>query len=80
MGGQLGNVVFVIWRESVEALLVIGILNAWLAQQQVDASRGRLFLWAGVVAGLLVAVILGAALVLLLSVAAALGVGRRTVR
>lgn len=64
MGGQLGNVVFVIWRESVEALLVIGILNAWLAQQQVDASRGRLFLWAGVVAGLLVAVVLGAALVL----------------
>jgi high-affinity iron transporter len=64
VGGQLGNVVFVIWRESVEALLVIGILNAWLAQQQVDASRGRLFLWAGVVAGLLVAVALGAALVL----------------
>jgi len=64
VGGQLGNVAFVIWRESVEALLVIGILNAWLAQQQVEASRGRLFLWAGVVAGLLVAVILGGALVL----------------
>lgn len=64
MGGQLGNVAFVIWRESVEALLVIGILNAWLVHQQAESSRGRLFLWAGVVAGLLVAVILGAALVL----------------
>jgi high-affinity iron transporter len=64
VGGQLGNVAFVIWRESVEALLVIGILNAWLVHQQAESSRGRLFLWAGVVAGLLVAVILGAALVL----------------
>ena len=43
MGGQLGNVAFVIWRESVEALLVIGILNAWLARQQVDGGRGRFF-------------------------------------
>lgn len=57
---QLGNVVFIIWRESVEALLVIGILNAWLAGQQEIAHRGRVFLWSGVVAGLLVAAALGA--------------------
>jgi high-affinity iron transporter len=56
---QLGNVVFIIWRESVEALLVIGILNAWLARQHEIASRGRIFLWAGVAAGLLLAVVLG---------------------
>lgn len=56
---QLGNVVFIIWRESVEALLVIGILNAWLASQRDIASRGRLFLWAGVAAGLLAAIALG---------------------
>jgi high-affinity iron transporter len=56
---QLGNVAFIIWRESVEALLVIGILNAWLATQREIAGRGRLFLWAGVAAGLLVAVVLG---------------------
>ncbi|EJW13269.1 High-affinity iron permease [Rhodovulum sp. PH10] len=55
---------FVIWRESVEALLVIGILNAWLARQQVDLLRGRIFLWAGVVVGLLVAVAFGLLLVL----------------
>jgi high-affinity iron transporter len=63
VGGQLGNVAFVIWRESVEALLIIGILNAWLGQQQVDAARGRLFLWAGVVTGLLLAVVFGAVLI-----------------
>lgn len=57
---QLGNVVFIIWRESVEALLVIGILNAWLAGQREIARRGRMFLWSGVVAGLLVAIALGA--------------------
>ena len=41
MSSQLGNVAFVIWRESVEALLIIGILNAWLAQRNADAARGR---------------------------------------
>lgn len=60
---QLGNVAFIIWRESVEALLVIGILNAWLAQQSDIASRGRLYLWGGVVAGLFVALALGIAFV-----------------
>ncbi len=60
---QLGNVAFIIWRESVEALLVIGILNAWLAQQGDIARRGRLFLWGGVVAGLVVALALGFAFV-----------------
>lgn len=64
MGGQLGNIAFVIWRESVEALLVIGILNAWLARQPDISRRGRLYLWAGVAAGLAVAVVLGAVLLL----------------
>lgn len=59
MSTQLCNVAFIIWRESVEALLVIGILNAWLTQQSDIARRGRIFLWAGVVAGLLVAILLG---------------------
>lgn len=59
MGTQFGNVAFIIWRESVEALLVIGILNAWLARQSDIASRGRLFLWAGVACGLLLATVLG---------------------
>ncbi|HXW23904.1 MAG TPA: FTR1 family protein [Xanthobacteraceae bacterium] len=64
MGMQFGNVAFVVWRESVEALLVIGILDAWLARQQDIAGRGRMFLWAGVAAGLAVALALGAVFVL----------------
>ena len=61
---QFGNVAFIIWRESVEALLVIGILNAWLAQQpETLARKGRVYLWSGVVAGLGVAALLGAALI-----------------
>lgn len=61
---QFGNVAFIIWRESVEALLVIGILNAWLTQQpDASARRGRVYLWSGVVAGLAVAAALGAVLI-----------------
>jgi high-affinity iron transporter len=63
--GQFGNVVFIVWRESIEALLVIGILQAWLGQQGGDASsRGRAYLWAGVAAGLVAAALLGTALIL----------------
>lgn len=43
---------FVVWRESVEALLVIGILHAWISQQ-AHPARARLYLWIGVVLGLL---------------------------
>lgn len=60
-----GNVVFVVWRESVEALLVVGILNAWLAANAAGAPRARLFLWGGVAAGLVVAALFGWALVAL---------------
>jgi high-affinity iron transporter len=63
--GQFGNVVFIVWRESIEALLVIGILQAWLGQQGEDGrTRGRAYLWAGVGAGLLAAAALGALLIL----------------
>ena len=63
MSGQLVNVAFVIWRESVEALLVIGILSAWLARSGDQAGRGRIYLWSGVGAGLLLSVLLGLLLV-----------------
>jgi high-affinity iron transporter len=64
MSGVIGQVLFVVWRESVEALLVVGILNAWLVRQ-ADAAvsrNGRRFLWLGVAAGIGLAAILGAAL------------------
>jgi high-affinity iron transporter len=59
----MGQVLFIVWRESVEALLVVGILYAWLRNGDADARRGIPYLWAGVVVGLLAAVALGAALV-----------------
>ena len=34
------------WRESVEALLVVGILYAWLKNGDDDARRGLPYLWA----------------------------------
>jgi high-affinity iron transporter len=42
---------FIVWRESVEALLVIGILQAWVSQQP-QGDRLAKYLWAGVVLGL----------------------------
>ena len=47
----MGQVLFIVWRESVEALLVVGILYAWLKNGDADASRGIPYLWAGVAAG-----------------------------
>ncbi len=59
----MGQILFIVWRESVEALLVVGILYAWLKNGDDDARRGLPYLWGGVAAGLIAAVALGAALV-----------------
>lgn len=56
------QVLFIVWRESVEALLVVGILYTWL-RATPEGKRGLPYLWAGVAAGLALAVAL--ALVLL---------------
>ena len=55
IGSQFGNVVIVVWREGVEALLIVGILNAWLRENDVSGV-GLRYLWAGVAAGLLIAI------------------------
>ena len=44
----------IVWRESVEALLVIGILFAWL-RQQPGRRHAMAYLWGGVGLGLLLA-------------------------
>ncbi len=44
------QIVFVVWRESIEALLVIGILHAWLRRN--GSARAEVYLWSGVVSGL----------------------------
>jgi len=56
------QVAFIVWRESVEALLVVGILYAWLRASPAG-RKGLPWLWGGVLAGLGLAVLL--ALVLL---------------
>ncbi|WP_245546695.1 FTR1 family iron permease [Leeia oryzae] len=52
---------FIVWRESVEAMLVIGILYAWL-RANPDAKAGMRYLWGGVALGLGLAFTLGGAI------------------
>ncbi|MDR6959900.1 high-affinity iron transporter [Pseudomonas brassicacearum] len=54
---------FIVWRESVEALLVIGILQAW-ASRQPQASQLLRYIWSGALLGLLLSGVL-AGLILL---------------
>ena len=61
----MGNALFIVWRESTEAILVVGILYAWLTHHP-EAARGMRYLWGGVAAGIglalaLAAVMLGVA-------------------
>lgn len=67
MTGIVGQILFVVWRESVEALLVVGVLNAWLVRQtdRAVSTTGRRYLWLGVAAGGVTAVVLGALLMVL---------------
>lgn len=51
------NALIVVWRESLEAMLVVGVLLAWIARQE-DAPRLRRTLWYGVGGGTLLAVAL----------------------
>lgn len=59
----MGQILFVVWRESVEALLVIGILYAWLRRGDITAQRGLPYLWFGAALGGVAALGLGAALI-----------------
>ncbi|HMA31118.1 MAG TPA: FTR1 family protein [Casimicrobiaceae bacterium] len=53
----MGNALFIVWRESAEAMLVVGILYAWL-KQRPDAATGMRFLWGGVAVGAGLALVL----------------------
>lgn len=50
----MDQVAFIVWRESVEALLVVGILYTWL-RASPEGRRGMPWLWGRVAAGLLLA-------------------------
>ena len=58
----MGNAFFVVWRESLEAFLIAGILFAWL-QANDDTGRGKRALFGGLAAGAGLALLLGWALV-----------------
>lgn len=58
----MGNALFVVWRESLEALLIVGILHAWLKQND-HGGGGRRALWCGVAAGIACALLLAWAMV-----------------
>ncbi|AIL61379.1 FTR1 family iron permease [Pseudomonas alkylphenolica] len=53
----MNQALFIVWRESVEALLVIGILQAWVSQQ-ARGQRLLKYLWSGVALGLLLSAML----------------------
>lgn len=55
----MGAPLFIVWRESVEALLVIGILYTWLRRENLLTLRNRL--WIGTGLGLLLAGLLAIA-------------------
>lgn len=54
----MGQVLFIVWRECVEALLVVGILHAWLSLGGDASKRGLSYLWGGVLAGVVIALLL----------------------
>jgi high-affinity iron transporter len=53
----MGQVLFVVWRESFEALLVIGIIYTWV-KRHPDADNAIKFLWIGVFLGIAVSILL----------------------
>lgn len=54
------NAFIIVWRESLEAMLVIGVLLSWIARQP-EGDRLRDGLWIGIGASVALATLLGAA-------------------
>ena len=52
------NALVIVWRESLEAMLVIGVLLSWIARQP-ERRQLRRGLWLGACAGLALALLLG---------------------
>ncbi len=60
---KLSEIIFIVWRECIEALLVVGIVFSWIKHLKVGQRRAMLFLWLGVGIGLACAALLGFGLV-----------------
>lgn len=59
----MGQILFIVWWESVEVLFVVGIFYVWLKNGDDDVCCGLFFFWVGVVVGLLMVVGFGVVLV-----------------
>lgn len=56
------NALIVVWRESLEAMLVVGVLLSWIGRQEAAETPSlRRGLWSGVAAGVALAAALGGA-------------------
>ena len=53
----MGQVLFVVWRESFEALLVAGIIYAWIKRSPTP-KQGMKYLWGGIIVGILLSILL----------------------
>lgn len=60
---SLSDITFIMWRESIEALLVVGIVFSWLKQLKAGRREGMLFLAGGIGLGVLWAMLLGYVLI-----------------
>jgi high-affinity iron transporter len=59
----MASTIFIVWRESIEAMLVIGILYAWLKNQHAastskNTNQGMRYLISGIGAGIILALLL----------------------
>lgn len=59
----MGQTSFIVWRESVEALLIVGILFSWMKNGGERTRYALPYLWGGVALGILMAVLAGYLLV-----------------
>lgn len=57
----MGSIEFVVWRECIEAFLVIGVFHTWLRRE----GRATRAVWLGVGGGVALAAALGAAMLLI---------------
>lgn len=54
------QVFFIIWRESIEILLIVGILYTWL--NNTNTRYALPYLWSGVIVGIIISVVFGIAI------------------
>ncbi|MCO6516760.1 MAG: FTR1 family protein, partial [Snodgrassella sp.] len=53
----MGQVIFVVWRECFEALLVVGIIYSWI-KHNPESRNGMPYLYGGIGLGVLISIIL----------------------